>query len=185
METDVPGCVDCNGSCCCDVLVGITGYDAWRIARANALRFEDFVTVASAEPGDLGAFRLGDGYAALVLQRNPHEPHACAFLMRLPRERRRCGTYASRPTVCRVYPMEPDEPSPRVRANAVCPPGAWDAARLDVPAWSADLGAYALEWQAYASAIAAWNASTLDGLPEFFAFLISHPAPPTVDNQEV
>jgi Fe-S-cluster containining protein len=167
-------CDACNGRCCYDVAVGITGFDAWRIATAHGLPLHSFVTVATAEPSSLGAFRFHDGFAVLVLQRNPREERACAFLMLLPDGARRCGTYVSRPTVCRTYPMRRlVGGNVELRIDVACPPGAWDAGAIAAPGWSADLHAYESEWRGYERAIAAWNASPLDGLESFFRYVLA------------
>jgi Fe-S-cluster containining protein len=166
-------CDACNGRCCYDVAVGITGFDAWRIATAHALPLDAFVTVATAEASSLGAFRLHDDFAALVLQRNPREERACAFLMLLPGGERRCGTYVSRPTVCRTYPMRRLADNVALRSDVACPRDAWDAAAIAAPERSAALLAYEFEWRRYERAIAAWNASPLDGLESFFRYILA------------
>jgi hypothetical protein len=163
-------CLGCTGRCCEDVLVGITGYDAWRLATAHGLRLEDFVTVASAGARDLGAFRFGDGHASLVLEKNPSDDRA--FLVRLGGGQKRCGAYASRPIVCRTYPMTLDRGRIAVRDDVVCSPADWDLATISEPAWRSDLKTYAREWEIYARAIAAWNRSTLDGLAAYYAFVM-------------
>jgi hypothetical protein len=58
-----------------------------------------------------------------------------------------------------------------LRRDVACGAGAWDLDALDYPAWERDFATYALEWEGYARAIAAWDASGLDGLPAYFAFL--------------
>jgi Fe-S-cluster containining protein len=164
-------CSGCDGRCCYDVLVGITGYDAWRIARAHELPFDEIVTIATSVAGGLGAFRLGDGFAALVLPKNPREERACVFLMHFASGERRCGTYASRPYVCRTYPMRLVDDRVALRRDVACAAGAWNRTVARAAAWRRDLLAYDFEWDLYSRTIAAWDASELDGLPAYFDFV--------------
>ncbi|MBD5633693.1 MAG: YkgJ family cysteine cluster protein [Candidatus Eremiobacteraeota bacterium] len=168
---DEVACSSCNGSCCLDVVVGITGYDAWRIAKARGLRFDEFVAPATADAGGLGAFRFGDGYAALMLQKEPREQRACFFLEDGADGKRRCGTYPARPYVCRVYPMTLRNGCIDLRTDVACAPGAWDMAALDRSMWKCDFDRYDYEWQLYARVVAAWNAASLDGLPAYYRFV--------------
>ncbi len=161
-------CTGCTGACCLDVIVGISGFDAWRIARANALAFEDFVTVATAEAGSPGAFRLGDGFGALVLARNANDARACTFLGPLRDGARRCETHPSRPRVCRSYPMARDGDVLVLRADVACGPNAWNMAAVTRDLWLRDLAEEASEWSRYERVVADWNST---GRDEFDAFL--------------
>ncbi len=60
-----------------------------------------------------------------------------------------------------------------LRDDVACPPGAWNVATIAAPGWSADLNAYEAEWRRYERAIAIWNASPLDGLDAFLAYVFT------------
>lgn len=164
-------CAGCTGTCCRNVLVPITGHDAWRIARANALAFEQFVTVAGADADTPGAFRLEDGFGALVLAKNVYDASACAFLVTLPGGEGRCGTHPSRPRVCRTYPMARDGTELLLRTDVACGAGDWDMARVSRERWLRELDAQAAESAAYDRIVVAWNATGANELREYLAFL--------------
>lgn len=169
MSADV--CAGCTGACCVDVIVGISGFDAWRIARANALGFEDFVSVATAEAGSPGAFRLGDGFGALVLARNADDLRACRFLGPPRDGARRCETHPSRPRVCRSYPMARDGDGLVLRADVACSPNAWDVASVTRELWLRDLAEEEAEWSRYERVVADWNSTGMDELDAFLTFV--------------
>ncbi len=155
------------------MLVGISGFDAWRIARANALAFEDFVTVATAEEGSPGAFRLGEGFGALVLARNANDPRSCTFLGASRDGVRRCGTHPSRPRVCRSYPMARDGDVLVLRADVACGPNDWNMATVTRDVWLHDFAEEASEWSRYERVVADWNSTGRDELDAFLTFVAS------------
>jgi Fe-S-cluster containining protein len=164
-------CAGCTGRCCRDVVVPITGHDAWRIARANALAIDRFVTVASADADAPGAFRLGDGFGALVLAKNVYDARACVFLVTLPGGEGRCGTHPSRPRVCRTYPMARDGATLALRTDVVCTSGDWDMSRMSRDVWLAELAAQDADSSAYERIVAAWNATGANDFDGFVAFV--------------
>ena len=175
MNEDVSGgddvCTGCTGACCLDVVVGITGYDAWRIARANGLPFDAFVTIASAEPGVPGAFRLEGDFAVLMLAKHASDARACAFLSEPRNGVRLCTTHPSRPRVCRSYPMARAGGELALRSDVVCGPRAWDLQHVTTDRWLRDLDQEASEWAEYERVVAAWNASLLDGIAAYLSFV--------------
>src|ERR1700680_4256013 len=98
-------CAGCTGRCCWDVVVRITGLDAWRIRRSQGLEYAQFVNVLPDDDPGGESFRIGDRLCSLYLAKNPLQPRACTFLMHLPGEQQRCGIYTERPHVCAAYPM--------------------------------------------------------------------------------
>ncbi|MBV9440074.1 MAG: YkgJ family cysteine cluster protein [Candidatus Eremiobacteraeota bacterium] len=154
------GCFSCSGRCCYDIVVPVTPFDAWRIARDQLLAFEAFVepciTPRSVEHG----FRLsGQDRYSLVLRRHPIEAAACTFLAHVSEEFKRCGIYPVRPLVCRVYPFEIRGGSIDIRTDARCKPSDWDMAALDYARRGAEFARYAAEWEACRQIDAAWNAA--------------------------
>lgn len=150
-------CSGCNGLCCYDVVVRITGYDAWRIKHAQTLDYAQFVQVDKDEASGVGAFLLGDDYHALFLGKNAQQPRACTFLMHFPDETRRCGIYAERPRVCAVYPMSLRNGTVDLRDDVACKPSNWNLATLTYPYWRRNLLGYMLEWYVYQRAVSHWN----------------------------
>ncbi len=150
-------CAACNGSCCYNVIVRITGYDAWRIKRAQALDFSQFVTPeVEAEP-KADSFRIGEKQYALFLGKNPIAPTACTFLMHFPDDIRRCGIYAERPRVCSVYPMTLRFGAVDLRGDVTCKASNWDMATLTYPKWRRALLEHSLESNAYFRVAKNWN----------------------------
>jgi len=162
-------CSGCDGNCCYDVIIRITGYDAWRIKRAQALAFEQFLSVQKDDEPGPGAFLVDGGYHALFLAKSEVEPRACTFLMHFPDEIRRCGIYAERPRVCAVYPMSLRNGTVDLRSDVVCKPSNWNLATLTYPYWRRALLEYMLEWQVYQRVVNLWNA-------------LSQSAKPTIDD---
>jgi Fe-S-cluster containining protein len=151
----------------------VTGYDAWRIATERGMAFADFLTVASAGAGEPGAFRLGDGFGALVLARDPSGDDACVFLSAAVDGIRSCGTHPSRPNVCRVYPMARRDGEIVLRADVACGARDWNMAAIDRPAWQAEIARYESDWATYERVVAAWNANGGDDADAFMRYVRS------------
>lgn len=150
-------CASCNGACCYNVIVRIMGYDAWRIKRAQALEFSQFVVAqVEAEPKSDG-FRIGEEHYAMFLGKNPVAPNACTFLMHFPDDVRRCGIYAERPRVCSVYPMTLRFGAVDLRDDVVCKASNWDMATLTYPKWRRAILEHNLESVAYYRVAQHWN----------------------------
>jgi Fe-S-cluster containining protein len=167
-------CSGCDGNCCYDVVIRITGYDAWRIKRAQALALEQFVSVQKDEETAPGAFLLAGGYHALFLAKSAAEPRACTFLIHFPDEVRRCGIYAERPRVCAVYPFALRNGTVDIRSDVVCKPSNWNMATLNYPHWRRSLLGYMLEWQVYQRVVTIWNALAqppAPGIGDYFAYI--------------
>jgi Fe-S-cluster containining protein len=150
-------CATCNGNCCYNVIVRIMGYDAWRIKRAQALDFSQFVAAEPEADPKSDAFRIGDAHYALFLAKNPAVPTACTFLMLFPDEICRCGIYAERPRVCSVYPMTLRFGAVDLRSDVVCKASNWDMATLSYPKWRRALLEHNLESVAYFRVAQHWN----------------------------
>jgi Fe-S-cluster containining protein len=171
------GCYGCSGRCCYDIIVRVTPFDVWRLATVHRLRFDEIVEPwQEQKPSELGV-RL-DASAnryVTVLRRHPVETSACAFLVHLSDEVKRCGVYDDRPLVCAVYPFEVARGSIDLRADARCGPGDWNLATLDYRRRRDTFEYYAAELQAAAGVAAAWNARPVAAEPaaafaEYLAF---------------
>jgi len=169
-------CATCSGMCCYDVLVRVTGYDAWRIKRAQALAFDQFLMVGPDTPAGPGAFVLEGERCAIYLGKNAENARVCAFLMHLPGDVRRCGVYAERPTVCAVYPMTFTNGSVALRSDVRCEATNWNMATITYPKWRRGLLAHLFESHLYGRVTDRWNetrAKSGGTLAEFFAYVES------------
>ena len=165
-------CATCTGMCCYDVIVRVTGYDAWRIKRAQALQFEQFLTVGPDTPAGQGAFFVEGERRALYLGKNVANERACTFLMHLPNDTRRCGVYAERPTVCAVYPMTFTNGSVALRADVRCEASNWNMATITYPYWRRNLLEHLFESHLYGIVAGRWNETSGQNggtLPEYLA----------------
>jgi len=143
MATPLP-CNDCVAGCCRGYNVVVTGFDAFRLARALAAPPSDFCDLRWAAAPE-GHYRIllnalpgaEKRYYRLVLRRldgdHPRFEHRCTFLLTVG-ERGRCGVYEARPNVCRTYPTSLDGESVGFDSGGRwCPPGAWTPDLVDVP----------------------------------------------------
>ncbi len=132
----VDPCDGCAADCCRGFHLVIHGWDAYRIGRDLHLPLERFVALEGAPtPGPnyqliLDANAPARFYHRLELRR---DSGACVFLMNAGGIGR-CGIYASRPTVCRAYPLL-DAGTLELTKREYCPPGAWD--QIDEPLYVA------------------------------------------------
>ncbi len=169
------GCASCSGRCCYDIVVRVTPLDIWRIARAQRLAFDEIVVPwREPEPTPAGVQidATSERYAT-ILGQHPVEAGACAFLMHVGDDVKRCGVYADRPIVCRVYPFVVNKGSIDIRADARCAPTDWNLATLDYGGFRAGFGRYAAEEAAAAVIVRAWNERVASGelAPSFAAYL--------------
>jgi Fe-S-cluster containining protein len=152
----------------------VTGYDAWRIKRAQALAFEEFLTIGPDAPHGAGAFLLDGELRAIHLGKNAANPRACTFLMHLPGEVRRCGIYAERPRVCAVYPMTLTNGSVALRSDVRCEASNWNMATITYPYWRRNLLEHLFESHLYQIVAERWNEAAANeggALPEYYAHL--------------
>jgi Fe-S-cluster containining protein len=150
-------CAGCTGRCCWDVVVRVTGLDAWRIRRSQGLEYAQFVNVLPDDDPGGESFRIGDRLCSLYLAKNPLQPRACTFLMHLPGEQQRCGIYAERPLVCAAYPMQLRYGSVDLRSDVRCAPSDWNLATLDYRRWRETFTAYAFERAVFGRIATQWN----------------------------
>lgn len=152
-------CASCSGRCCYDIVVRVTPFDIARIARAHDLRFDEIVRPwEEPEPSPFGVRLDGSPRRYVpILQRHAREAGACAFLAHVSPEVKRCGIYADRPLVCRVYPFEVRVGSVDVRRDARCAEGAWDLATFDYRAKADEFETYVAENEATVRLVARWN----------------------------
>jgi Fe-S-cluster containining protein len=112
------------------------------------------------EPADDGFILKPDGWPqGLPLDKRgrfaPGRP--CVFLVELGGGHARCGIYRDRPAVCRTYPLPLRGEGGRVRADALCPDGAWTELQLGEPWWESELSEYRRRWAEYAGVVDRWN----------------------------
>ena len=117
----------CDGclSHCCHHDAHLSAFEATRMALTLAVPLESFVVPEPYKAADIGlapyhAIRLDEGRVRLKLRRR--EDRSCVFLFKLG-ERGRCGAYALRPGICRLYPFELEEGDAHIHVGtlAYCP----------------------------------------------------------------
>lgn len=153
-------CASCSGHCCYDMIVRVNGYDAWRIAHAQRIPYPNFVMIGQDAEGTGYGFKLAGrpGMHSFYLRRSEHS-EACTFLVHISEETKRCGIYADRPTVCRVYPMHFHHGAVAMRDDVRCKPTDFTMAALDVGHWRSLLLDFHCEWTMYGWALNVWNQS--------------------------
>jgi Fe-S-cluster containining protein len=150
-------CAACTGACCSNVIVRVTGYDAWRIKRAQGLEFRQFLYTQPDDGTLAGGFLIAGERLATYLGKSAAHPPACTFLMHLPGDVRRCGVYADRPRVCAVYPMTIRNGSVDLRTDVFCKPSNWNMATLTYPAWRRSLLEHYFELSVYDRVATSWS----------------------------
>ncbi len=162
------GCANCNGRCCYDYLVPITGYDAYVIASRSLLSMEQFVVVLPEETATPLGFVL-DGSEqtySLVLdkqRRSRAKRKPCVFLLTLPNGQGRCGIYSFRPLVCQTYPAMLHRGGVTVRDDVMCTKGSWNIAAMDLPEWRLSLLRGEMETAIYRTVVTHWNEGVRHG----------------------
>ncbi len=140
MSAAIP-CTSCVIGCCRAYWVPLTGFDLWRLVRAQALPPAEVAAPMVQEKETPAGFLLaaeGPLHHLVLHKRGGLLPgHACSFLVEFPNGHSRCGVYRDRPDACRLYPFETEGRRMGLRARTVCPPGGWTAEHLADPAWRA------------------------------------------------
>jgi Fe-S-cluster containining protein len=151
------GCTTCNGACCREYVVHLSGRDAVTIARAQALAIEQFVEVVRQPSPAVGGFALGDesDVYALALRRRPDG--SCGFLIDLLDGSGRCGIYPQRPLTCAVFPLQLHHGSIDVRDDVICEPSGRRITTVDFSAAHTLLVRVAYEWHVYGRIVERWN----------------------------
>jgi Fe-S-cluster containining protein len=155
------------------MIIRINGYDAWRIRRAQHLEFAEFITVAR-DPEEMAhGFQIAgeEGTFSFYLRRSASSPEACAFLMHLPGDLKRCGVYPDRPTVCQVYPMQFRHGAVAVREQIRCKPSDWTLAALNVDYWRGLLLNFHFEWDVFGRVVERWNATGAGSVEAFVLYV--------------
>jgi|HigsolmetaAR201D_1030396.scaffolds.fasta_scaffold17343_2 Fe-S-cluster containining protein len=162
-------CLNCAGRCCVTYIVPVTGYDIWRISRAQQLAPLVFVQREPEPPSSATGFLLRPGGptygTALRHQPVRHNQRPCLFLMHLKDGYRRCGIYADRPRACQTYPLELREQRVALRNDPICGAGSWHGA-TEQAAWRQLLQHQAWEWEVYGVVVRAWNEGIAALAPE-------------------
>lgn len=174
------GCATCTTSRCCVVFdPELTGADLHRLVSGLGLEARDVAELRPVRVDQAGpdAIHLGDERAwdlrlrrtgALGGHQGPGGRRRCGFLTDLSRADRpelapasRCGVYAQRPAVCRLFPSDLTAFGVMVgNPEGVCPPGAWAQERSDLRTLEA-LHHVALEERTrFRAFLAGWNASS-------------------------
>jgi Fe-S-cluster containining protein len=153
--------------------VRVTAYDAWRIKRAQALEFDQFLYAQPDPQGLPGNFLLGQERHALYLGKNQRNPDVCTFLMHFPDGTMRCGVYAERPRVCSVYPMTFKNGSVDLRTDVQCKPENWNLATITYPMWRRNLLEHFFEGFVNDRVALRWNEGSLHttaSLPDYYRY---------------
>lgn len=144
------GCATCTTSRCCVMFdPELTGADLVRLIDGVGLEARDIAQLKATRKDQAGpdAIHLGSDCAwdlrlrrtaALAGHRGPGGARRCGFLMDLTHPdlapASRCGVYAHRPLVCRLFPSDLTSFGVMVGTpEAVCPPQAWSQERADLP----------------------------------------------------
>lgn len=144
------GCSTCTTSRCCVVFdPEITGADLVRLIDGVGLAPRDIGALKPTHKDQAGAdaIHLGDDCswdlrlrrtAALGGTQGPGGRRRCGFLVDLTHAdlppANRCGVYAHRPLVCRLFPSDLTTFGVMVGTpEAICPPQAWSQERADLP----------------------------------------------------
>lgn len=176
------GCDTCTTSRCCVMFdPELTGADVLRLVDAIGLEPRDIAYLKPTRRDQAGpdAIHLGDDCAwdlrlrrtaALAGTQGPGGSKRCGFLVDLTHDdlppASRCGVYADRPLVCRLFPSDLTTFGVMVGTpEAVCPPQAWSQERADlVTLHRLHLIARA-ERERFRAFLAAWNRAA-DALSE-------------------
>lgn len=166
-------CHTCEAPCCRAYHIGISAWDAFRIARGVVVPMTDFCALGWRETAEADYRIVLDGCApsnerrfhALALRKvpdpDPRFRSRCPFLVSAG-PFGRCGIYEHRPLVCRTYPARVVHGVVALDAGGrYCPPAGWNLVDID-------LGRARRTWAVYEAQraiddrlIEAWNASVL------------------------
>jgi Fe-S-cluster containining protein len=178
------GCADCDGKCCRELVVDLTAAEVRGIADATGLNPADFVRFLHKPPSQVVSppFRMGpqDPGVMLALDKKNDGSDGCVFLVELSGGQGRCGIYADRPPLCRVYPFHPNKLRVGIepRCDGVCSPANWTFAAVDLLPLRRDVLWIAKAWVQHRQVVAQWNAMVdeqqRDFMPaELFDFLLA------------
>lgn len=178
MADHVLPCTQCDARCCYQYIVGITGFDAWRISHGMHLGWEEFLMLAKESKstpvgfmldkntettydlmlGKVKNFEVPFTTATMKKGFKPElEKSACVFLINLPNGFGRCGIYDYRPGCCRTYPVGHGNGVMHLRPNLPCPPNGWNLALMDLPVWRKQGMQYDMEISLYHYLVSVWN----------------------------
>jgi Fe-S-cluster containining protein len=152
------------GNCCRWYVVGVSGFDIWRISSQQRLHPMQFLIAYDRKGDGLTRFRLEPGGEALSLaldkrgQAELEHTQPCVFLMTLRDGHERCGIYADRPDACRIYPFDVNGDAPGGRETTVCPPDSWPADTWTQPRWSSAVRHQDMNADVYSEVVTRWNA---------------------------
>jgi Fe-S-cluster containining protein len=173
-------CAICDGSCCYEYTVTVTGYDVWCLAQGVRMPPHEFLTLVAARDDNPFGFRLAFGGQRLDIALDkvpsengsdePEEKAPCVFLVQLPGGVGRCGVHAHRPQVCQTYPAYLDDDVVRIRDDVMCPTGAWKLVHMHIDRWRDAMQDFVVHRDIYAAVVRAWNARVEDAGPEHQGF---------------
>lgn len=183
VKTSNPPCEDCGGKCCRNYIVPVTGHDVWRLNTHQRLSPESFLVAGHQQGEHSDGFVLEAGgrsqFMALDKKGDFNRYKPCVFLVELADGRARCGVYASRPTVCRVYPMTIHAGRIGLHEHLICSPNAWSAEEMSRPTWLATLKRTYMEFDIYSEVVKRWNARVAHSpgetftLHEYYSYLLN------------
>ncbi len=174
------GCSTCTTSRCCVMFdPEITGADLLRLMHGVGLEPRDIAELKPTRKDQAGddAIHLGDERAwdlrlrrtaALAGFRGPGGARRCGFLVDLTHPElpaaSRCGVYAERPMVCRLFPSDLTAFGVMVGTpEAVCPPQAWSQERADLVTLHQLHLLARVERERYRVFVAQWNVDFVGG----------------------
>ena len=163
MTAALSPCAQCHEACCRDYLVTVSGLDVYRISVGLGLAPDAFVLPTPfGDPPD--GFRVDTSpqtyRLSLDKQRSGQFAGWCTFWMPFGDGLGRCGIYSLRPGVCRSYPATLVDGEAALRADIMCPDGAWGpTSELFSPAWRSRAEQQYAELEVDAHVNHRWNAT--------------------------
>lgn len=166
-------CQTCEAPCCRAYHIGISAWDAFRLARGLVVPLADFCVLSWRETPEADYRILLDGsvppeqrrYHALSLRKVPDpDPNyrlRCPFLVSVGAFGR-CGAYEHRPLVCRTYPARVVHGVVTLDAGGrYCPPAGWHIADVDLVRARRRWDVYETQRELDRRLIDAWNAAVI------------------------
>jgi Fe-S-cluster containining protein len=156
------GCETCDGRCCRNHLVPVTGHDIAAITAKTGLPPHRFVALWRDDifesPHYPGARLVAGGPTMTLTLDEVGSPgrRRCVFLMELPNGQARCAVYSHRPAVCAAFPFAVDDGTVYVR-HSVCGPGSWRIGTDELQSRHADVARAEFGWRQHRIVVAYWN----------------------------
>lgn len=159
-------CIACTARCCYQYRVQITGADVYRLARGLSMHPKDFAmvvhTLKKQDSPDAIYFNAESEPFELCLHKHPKRRdksgnRPCPMLVILDRDHQRCGVYAHRPMVCRLFPTYTHNRGVNVNNASACPPRSWSIERIDIRNVELLQKLWFIEMTTYRGILQRWN----------------------------